>query len=49
MLAEWHNPYSLREGLLYVLREAVDETEHKVDAMAAEVARIRTRRREATK
>ncbi|MFF5019434.1 hypothetical protein [Streptomyces sp. NPDC001165] len=44
MLAEWHNPYSLRDGLLYVLREAIDQAERKVDAMAVEVAEIRTKR-----
>ena len=48
MRAEWHNPYSLRESLLYVLREAVDQAERKVDAMTAEVAKIRTKRQEVT-
>ncbi|MFD9868559.1 hypothetical protein ACFXI8_27320 [Streptomyces niveus] len=48
-LAEWRNPYSLRDSLLYVLREAVDQTEHKVDEMAAQVARIRAKRPAATK
>ncbi|MGX5184948.1 hypothetical protein ACWKT5_19495 [Streptomyces avermitilis] len=48
MLAEWHNPYSLRDGLLYVLREAIDQTERKVDEMAAEVAKIRIKRQDVT-
>jgi hypothetical protein len=40
-LAEWHNPYSLRDALSYVLRDAVDSAESKVAEMAAE---IRTRK-----
>lgn len=38
--AEWGNPYSLRDALAYVLREAVDSAERKVNEMADELSRI---------
>jgi hypothetical protein len=45
-VTEWHNPYSMREALVYVLPEAVDKAERKVDEMAAELAKIRAKRQE---
>lgn len=43
-LAEWHNPYSMRDALAYVLPEAVEKAERTVDEMSAEFNKIRTTR-----
>ncbi|MFJ4902945.1 hypothetical protein [Streptomyces sp. NPDC088727] len=43
-LAEWHNPYAMRDALAEAVREAIDGAERKTDEMAAELAQIRTKR-----
>ncbi|MFI0967145.1 hypothetical protein ACH4S8_38025 [Streptomyces sp. NPDC021080] len=45
MLSEWINPYSLRDAVAFVIREAVEGAERKVDDMAAEVAENRAKRK----
>ena len=48
-LAEWHNPYSLRDALAYVLRDAVDSGETQAIKMADAVREIRNKQAAAAK
>jgi hypothetical protein len=43
-VTDWNNPYSMRDALAYVLKEATGDAERKVDEMAAELGRLRTKR-----
>lgn len=43
-LAEWNNPYSLRDAIEYVIREAVSNAENKAEKMAREVKEMRAKR-----
>lgn len=45
-VTDWGNEYSMREGLAYVLKEATEEAERKVDEMARELAALRAKREE---
>jgi hypothetical protein len=43
-VTDWNNPYCMRDGLAYVLKEAAEDAERRVDEMAAELAKLRAQR-----
>ncbi|MEU9405520.1 hypothetical protein AB0E08_07435 [Streptomyces sp. NPDC048281] len=48
-VTDWGNPYLMRDAIAYVLQEAVTKAEETVDKAAAEVAKIRAKRKELIK